>query len=153
MKPISDANSLIVQEFRTAATPSKFPLIQQETSVAQSPSSPLPFSTFDFPTFDLRRFPSHPPQTHLPRPTPDPRFDSFILLQAQNAGLFLGQIPHPATGTKAVNLKAAQSVVDSLEMLAAKTTGNLTPTEQKLLDTALANLRPLLDTARAHYTE
>lgn len=76
-------------------------------------------------------------------PTPDPRFDSFILLQAQNAGLFLGQIPHPATGRKSLNLKAAKSVIDSLEMLAAKSTGNLTANEDKLLRTAITNLRSL----------
>jgi len=80
-------------------------------------------------------------------PAPDPRFDSFILLQAQNAGLFLGQIPHPATGRKSVNLKAAKSVLDSLEMLAAKTTGNLTTGEEKLLRAALTNLRSLYQTA------
>ena len=31
-------------------------------------------------------------------PVADPRFHDFVLLQAQNAGLFLGQIPNPATG-------------------------------------------------------
>jgi hypothetical protein len=79
--------------------------------------------------------------------TPDPRFDSFILLQAQNAGLFLGQIPHPATGQKSINLKAAKSVLDSLEMLAAKTTGNLTTNEEKLLRAALTNLLALYQAA------
>ncbi len=77
----------------------------------------------------------------------DPRFSEFVILQAQNAGLFLGQIPHPATGEKAVNLRAAKSVLDSLEMLEAKTRGNLTGTEEKLLGTALANLRPLYEKA------
>lgn len=79
--------------------------------------------------------------------TADPRFNEFILFQAQNAGLFLGQIPHPSTGERTVNLRAAKSVLDSLEMLAAKTAGNLTETEEKLLTTALANLRPLYDKA------
>jgi hypothetical protein len=82
-----------------------------------------------------------------PMATADPRFNEFILFQAQNAGLFLGQIPHPSTGERTVNLRAAKSVIDSLEMLAAKTTGNLTETEEKLLTTALANLRPLYDKA------
>lgn len=77
----------------------------------------------------------------------DPRFNEFVILQAQNAGLFLGQIPHPGTGEKSINLRAAKSVIDSLEMLEAKTTGNLTETEMKLLSTALANLRPLYEKA------
>lgn len=79
----------------------------------------------------------------------DPRFNEFVLFQAQNAGLFLGQIPHPQTGEKSVNLRAAQSVIDSLEMLAAKTSGNLTETETKLLTMALQNLRSLFQSAQA----
>jgi len=85
----------------------------------------------------------------LPAPSADPRFNEFIILQAQNAGLFLGQIPNPHSGEKQVNLRAAQSVIDSLEMLASKTQGNLTLSEQKLLDTALDNLRPLFKAAQA----
>jgi hypothetical protein len=79
----------------------------------------------------------------------DQRFLDFIFLQAQNAGLFLGQIPNPATGRPAVNLTAARSVLDSLEMLAEKTRGNLTEEEDKLLASALKNLRPLFDTISA----
>lgn len=75
----------------------------------------------------------------------DPRFHEFVLLQAQNAGLFLGQLPNPASGEKQLNLRAARSVIDSLEMLEAKTAGNLTAEEAKLLSTALANLRPLYE--------
>ncbi|MFZ9936239.1 MAG: DUF1844 domain-containing protein [Luteolibacter sp.] len=78
-------------------------------------------------------------------PAPDPRFNEFVILQAQNAGLFLGQIPNPATGEKSVNLRAAKSVIDSLEMIALKTRGNLTATETKQLDTALKNLTPLYE--------
>ena len=76
-------------------------------------------------------------------PSADQRFNNFVLLQAQNAGLFLGQLPHPATGEKSVNLIAAQSVIDSLEMLAAKTVGNLTDDEQTLLTKAIENLTHL----------
>jgi len=80
-------------------------------------------------------------------PEADPRFNEFVILQAQNAGLFLGQLPNPLTGDKQINLRAARSVIDSLEMLATKTSGNLTPGEQKLLRTALENLRPLFQNA------
>ena len=78
-------------------------------------------------------------------PSADPRFHDFVLLQAQNAGFFLGQIPNPSTGEKRVNPTAAKSVIDSLEMLEVKTEGNLTAEEQKLLGTALANLQPLYE--------
>ena len=80
-------------------------------------------------------------------PEADPRFNEFIILQAQNAGLFLGQIPNPHSGEKQINLRAARSVIDSLEMLASKTRGNLTTSEGKLLTTALNNLRPLYEAA------
>ncbi len=89
----------------------------------------------------------------MPRePDADPRFNEFIILQAQNAGLFLGQIPNPMTGQTQVNLRAAQSVIDSLEMLVSKTDGNLTESEDKLLHTALRNLRPLLQVATSTST-
>ena len=80
-------------------------------------------------------------------PEADPRFNDFVLLQAQNAGLFLGQIPNPATKEKSVNLRAAKSVIDSLGMLRKKTAGNLTETEEKLLEMALKNLLPLYKSA------
>ncbi|MGJ8643004.1 MAG: hypothetical protein ACSHX9_06320 [Luteolibacter sp.] len=38
----------------------------------------------------------------------DPRFNDFILLQAQNAGLFLGQIPNPASGDE-IKIRAMDS--------------------------------------------
>ncbi|MDP3851752.1 MAG: DUF1844 domain-containing protein [Luteolibacter sp.] len=82
-------------------------------------------------------------------PEPDPRFNEFVILQAQNAGLFLGQLPNPHTGVKSVKLRAAKSVIDSLEMLASKTRGNLTASEAKLLTAALRNLKPLYQSALA----
>jgi len=78
-------------------------------------------------------------------PQADSRFNEFVFLQAQNAGFFLGQLPDPATGEKKVNLKAARSVLDSLEMLAVKTQSNLTKEEASLLNKALINLRALYD--------
>lgn len=80
-------------------------------------------------------------------PEPDPRFHEFVILQAQNAGLFLGQIPDPRSGEKILNLRAAKSVIDSLEMLASKTRNNLTDSEEKLLNVALQNLKPLFKAA------
>ena len=79
----------------------------------------------------------------------DTRFHDFVLLQAQNAGLFLGQLPHPTTGERSVNLKAASSVLDSLEMLQLKTKGNLNAAETKILELALNNLRELYKTAES----
>jgi hypothetical protein len=80
-------------------------------------------------------------------PEADPRFNEFVILQAQNAGMFLGQIPNPVNGAKSINLRAARSVMDSLEMLASKTRGNLTASEAKLLNAAIQNLTPLYRSA------
>jgi hypothetical protein len=77
----------------------------------------------------------------------DARFYDFVLLQAQNAGLFLGQLPNPSTGEKSINLKAAKSVLDSLEMLTEKSKGNLSGEEVELLDKALTNIRALYKNA------
>jgi len=57
--------------------------------------------------------------------------------------MFLGKVPNPVSGKMEVNAKAARSVLDSLEMLELKTTGNRTPQEDKLLQTALLNIRTL----------
>ena len=38
-------------------------------------------------------------------PEADPRINEFIILQAQNAGLFLGQIPNPLTGERQTKRK------------------------------------------------
>lgn len=76
-------------------------------------------------------------------PQDDARFHEFLMLQAQSAGLFLGQIPDPRSGERQINLRAAKSVIDCLEMLVGKTRGNLSATEEKLLHTAIKNLQPL----------
>ena len=81
-------------------------------------------------------------------PQADSRFNDFILFQAQNAGLFLGQLPHPSTGERSVNLKAAATVMDCLEMLVGKTAGNLVEVESQLLEKALVNLRALYKEAQ-----
>ena len=84
---------------------------------------------------------------------PDPRFASFVYFQAQNGGLFLGRIPHPASGETSVNLRAARSVLDSLEMLSEKSKGNLNTAEGKLLSFALDNLRKLFDEVSADHDD
>ena len=84
----------------------------------------------------------------LESPQADSRFNDFILFQAQNAGLFLGQLPHPSTGERSVNLKAAATVMDCLEMLVGKTAGNLVEVESQLLEKALVNLRALYKEAQ-----
>ena len=54
------------------------------------------------------------------------RFIEFVMMQAQNAALFLGQIPNPQTGKGEVNLELAKMFIDQLGMIQEKTRGNLT---------------------------
>ena len=69
------------------------------------------------------------------------RFIEFVMMQAQNAALFLGQIPNPQTGKGEVNLELAKMFIDQLGMIQEKTRGNLTNEEAAVLKNALANLQ------------
>ena len=69
------------------------------------------------------------------------RFIEFVMMQAQNAALFLGQIPHPQSGQPEVNLEAARMFIDQLAMIQEKTRGNLTNEETTVLGNALSNLQ------------
>ena len=69
------------------------------------------------------------------------RFIEFIMMQAQNAALFLGQIPNPQTGKGEVNLELAKIFIDQLAMIQEKTRGNLTAEEEKILRSTIANLQ------------
>jgi hypothetical protein len=69
------------------------------------------------------------------------RFIEFVMMQAQNAALFLGQIPNPQTGQGEVNLELAKMFIDQLAMIQEKTRGNLTNEETAVLRNTLANLQ------------
>jgi uncharacterized protein DUF1844 len=69
------------------------------------------------------------------------RFIEFVVMHAQNAALFLGQIPNPKTGEPEVNLDLARMFIDQLAMIQEKTRGNLTNEETKVLSNALSNLQ------------
>src|ERR1700759_3994530 len=69
------------------------------------------------------------------------RFIEFVMMQAQNAALFLGQIPNPQTGQGEVNLDLAKMFIDQLAMIQEKTRGNLTNDEAGVLKNTIANLQ------------
>jgi hypothetical protein len=69
------------------------------------------------------------------------RFIEFVVMHAQNAALFLGQIPNPKTGEAEINLELARMFIDQLAMIQEKTRGNLTSEEAKVLANALSNLQ------------
>ena len=69
------------------------------------------------------------------------RFIEFVIMQAQHAALFLGQIPNPQSGKPEVNLEMAKMFIDQLAMIQEKTRGNLSSEERAVLRNTLANLQ------------
>ena len=69
------------------------------------------------------------------------RFIEFVLMQAQQIALMLGQIPGPEGKPMEPNLPIARIFIDQLEMIREKTRGNLTKEEEDLLTRVLADLQ------------
>jgi hypothetical protein len=65
-----------------------------------------------------------------------------MVMQLTNmAAMFMGKVPNPETNQPMVDLDAAQIFIDQLEMIEARTKGNLSPEEQNILKQALTMLR------------
>jgi len=81
------------------------------------------------------------------------RFIEFVMMQAQNAALFLGQIPNPQTGKGEVNLELAKMFIDQLAMIQEKTRSNLTNEETAVLRNTLSNLQMAFVEVSRHVRE
>lgn len=68
-------------------------------------------------------------------------FANMVVQQSNMALIFLGQAPHPDTGEHILDLETAKMFIDQLEMLEAKTKGNLNKQEEGLLKQGLAATR------------
>jgi len=68
-------------------------------------------------------------------------FSAFIMGLATQILVCLGEIPDPITNQKSKNIIVARQTIDVLALLQAKTKGNLTPDEDKLLGEMLGSLR------------
>ncbi|MBM3881846.1 MAG: DUF1844 domain-containing protein [Verrucomicrobia bacterium] len=68
-------------------------------------------------------------------------FANLVLQQTNAALLFLGKLPDPETGQPSTDLEKASLFIDTLEMLAARTRGNLEGHEQEFLQQNLTTLR------------
>lgn len=68
-------------------------------------------------------------------------FTTFVISLGSSAFVHLGEVPHPESQVPAPNLVLAKQTIDILGMLQAKTRGNLTPEEEKLLEHLLLDLR------------
>jgi hypothetical protein len=68
-------------------------------------------------------------------------FAQLVVQQSNMAMLLMGKVPHPQTGKTVRDIDAARLFIDQLEMLEAKTKGNLTKEEDQLLKQSLMALR------------
>ena len=68
-------------------------------------------------------------------------FQGLVISLAAAVMQHLGKTLNPATNQIEKNLTAAQATIDMLDMLAAKTKGNLSDAEAKLLKGVLAELK------------
>jgi hypothetical protein len=83
-----------------------------------------------------------------PGPVPDATREEFlaalfanmVIQQTNMAMMLLGKVAHPETGQIIQDLESAKMFIDQLQMLEAKTKGNLSKQEDALLKQALAAL-------------
>ena len=68
-------------------------------------------------------------------------FINLVTMLSMSAMQQLGKLVNPAAGKAEVNLDAAQATIDTLDMLFAKTSGNLDKDEARLMKDTLATLK------------
>ena len=81
-------------------------------------------------------------------PPPPASFEVLVSMMFTQAMAMLGQMPDPATGKATVNKPYAKHYIDTLEMLEAKTQGNLSDNESKVISEALHALRMMYVSAK-----
>jgi|SRR5579872_389142 len=67
-------------------------------------------------------------------------FANMVIQQTNMAMMLLGKVAHPETGQFVQDVEASRMFIDQLEMIEAKTKGNLNKQEEGLLKQALAAL-------------
>ncbi len=72
---------------------------------------------------------------------PEIDFNSFIFSLSTSALIQLGEIEDPFTKKSAKNLPLARQTIDLIGMLKEKTKGNLTPQEERVIESILYDLR------------
>jgi hypothetical protein len=68
-------------------------------------------------------------------------FATMVMQLTNMAAMFMGKVPNPENNQMVVDLDAAQIFIDQLEMLEAKTKGNLDAEEQNILKQGLTMVR------------
>lgn len=68
-------------------------------------------------------------------------FTHLVMSLASSAMQHMGKLVNPGSGKTEINLEAAQSTIDVIEMLSAKSKGNLDNEESRFLQQTLTTLR------------
>ena len=74
-------------------------------------------------------------------PMPPASFEMLLTTLATEALVALGQVPHPATGKIETHRNQAKFLIDTVDVLRQKTAGNLTNSEQQVIDSLLHQMR------------
>jgi hypothetical protein len=72
---------------------------------------------------------------------PPASFEMLLTTLATEALMALGQVPHPITGKVEVKRNQAKFLIDTVDVLRQKTAGNLSSTEQQVIDSLLHQMR------------
>lgn len=72
---------------------------------------------------------------------PEVTFTSFVLSLNTTALYHLGELAHPETGERNIDLELVKHTIDTLILLHDKTKGNLDRDENELLSTILYDLK------------
>ncbi len=86
----------------------------------------------------------------MPDPTkvPEATFLNFLSGLSAQALMQFGDIPNPITGSREANIAYAKYTVELLDILKAKTAGNLSKEEDEYLSQMLTNFHGKLDTMK-----
>ncbi len=79
--------------------------------------------------------------SHQEGPLPEIDFINFIFSLSTSVLIQLGEIQDPISETVTKNLPLAKQTIDLIGMLMEKTKGNLTPQEEKVIESILYDLR------------
>jgi hypothetical protein len=89
--------------------------------------------------------PTHAEPAGRTGPAADPvvsaHFQNLVVNLARQAAANLGASRHPLSGQIEIDLEGAQQMIDLLQALRAKTTGNLTADEQELVEGLIGDLQ------------
>lgn len=84
---------------------------------------------------------------------PEVTFTSFVLSLNTTALFHLGELVHPESGERNVDLDLVKHTIDTLTLLGDKTRGNLDRDENELLTTILYDLKMRYVKAKDKYSD